>query len=84
VLNSKHRETVPVALLNAVHLYQAEEEVREVRQLRAELEAKSKEEDARSIFLHFTQEQLNSQVSSVARNMLLFTGASIILTNIKK
>jgi hypothetical protein len=65
-------------------LYQAEEEVREVRQLRAELEAKAKEEDARSIFLHFTQEQLNSQVSSVAPNIPLFTGASIILTNLRK
>ena len=41
---------------------QAEEEVREMSQFRAELVAKAKEEDARSIFLHFTQEQLNSQV----------------------
>jgi hypothetical protein len=43
-------------------LLQAEEEVEELRRLRAELENKEQEEDARSIFLHFTQEQLNSQV----------------------
>jgi hypothetical protein len=43
-------------------LLQAEEEVEELRRLRAELETKEQEEDARSIFLHFTQEQLNSQV----------------------
>ncbi len=43
-------------------LSQAEEEVEELRRLRAELENKEQEEDARSIFLHFTQEQLNSQV----------------------
>lgn len=44
---------------------QAEEEVQEVRRLRGELQAKARDEDARSIFLHFTQEQLNSQVVSL-------------------
>jgi hypothetical protein len=48
-----------------VSLLQAEEEVEELRRLRAELETKEQEEDARSIFLHFTQEQLNSQVSKL-------------------
>jgi hypothetical protein len=33
-----------------------------VSKLKAELETKEQEEDARSIFLHFTQEQPNSQV----------------------
>ncbi len=32
---------------------------------RVELEAKEQEEDARSIFLHLSQEQLNSQVSKL-------------------
>jgi hypothetical protein len=31
--------------------------------LRSELAAREEEEDARSIFLHLTQEHLNSQVS---------------------
>jgi hypothetical protein len=34
-----------------------------VSRFRVELEAKEKDENARSIFRHFTQEQLNSQVS---------------------
>ncbi len=49
-------------LVGLTSVPQAEEEVQEVQRLRSELEAKAQEEDARSIFLHFTQEQLNSQV----------------------
>jgi len=43
----------------------AEEELEDVRAKRVELEAKCQEEDAKNIFLHFTQEQLNSQVVSL-------------------
>jgi hypothetical protein len=51
-------------------LLQAEEEVEELRRLRAELDNKEQEEDARSIFLHFTQEQLNSQVSRLRAELV--------------
>ena len=41
---------------------QAEQELEEVRARRLELEKKCEAEDAKNVFLHFTQEQLNSQV----------------------
>jgi len=44
---------------------QAEEELETMRIRRSELEAKSQEDDAKNIFLHFTQEQLNTQVVSL-------------------
>lgn len=37
----------------------------ESRKVREELQSKVKEEDAKAVFLHFTQEQLNSQVGSL-------------------
>jgi len=40
-------------------------ELVDMRQVRKDLEFKFKEEDAKNIFLHFTQEQLNSQVLSL-------------------
>ncbi|XP_023336551.1 hyaluronan mediated motility receptor [Eurytemora carolleeae] len=45
--------------------FQVESELEEMRSTRLELEDKCKEEDAKNIFLHFTQEQLNSQVTSL-------------------
>jgi len=49
-----------------------EEELAQMREVRGELEEKFKEEEGRSTFLHFTQEQLNCQVQSlenVVRNL---------------
>jgi len=49
-----------------------EEELAKMREVRGELEEKFKEEEGRSTFLHFTQEQLNCQVQSlenVVRNL---------------
>jgi len=40
-------------------------ELVDMRQVRKDLEFKFKEEDAKNVFLHFTQEQLNSQVLSL-------------------
>ena len=42
-----------------------EGQLRESRKIREELQFKVKEEDAKAVFLHFTQEQLNSQVVSL-------------------
>ena len=42
-----------------------EGQLEESRRVREELQSKVKEEDAKAVFLHFTQEQLNSQVVSL-------------------
>ena len=42
-----------------------EGQLEESRRVREELQCKVKEEDAKAVFLHFTQEQLNSQVVSL-------------------
>ena len=42
-----------------------EGQLEESRKVREELQSKVKEEDAKAVFLHFTQEQLNSQVGSL-------------------
>ena len=42
-----------------------EGQLEESRRVREELQSKVKEEDAKAVFLHFTQEQLNSQVGSL-------------------
>ena len=42
-----------------------EGQLEQSRKVREELQSKVKEEDAKAVFLHFTQEQLNSQVVSL-------------------
>jgi len=68
-----------------------EMELVDMRQIRKELEFKFKEEDAKNVFLHFTQEQLNSQVLSLeavvknlkTENHLLNKGIGNLVTKVQ-
>merc|ERR1719193_782701 len=69
-----------------------EMELEEMATRRSELEAKCQEEDAKNIFLHFTQEQLNSQVVSLEcvmnslkqENHLLSRGINKLVANLQE
>eukprot|EP00092_Neocalanus_flemingeri_P030806 GFUD01033459.1.p1 GENE.GFUD01033459.1~~GFUD01033459.1.p1 ORF type:complete len:1179 (+),score=455.09 GFUD01033459.1:297-3539(+) len=66
-------------------------ELVDMRQVRKDLELKFKEEDAKNVFLHFTQEQLNSQVLSLeavvknlkTENHLLNKGISNLIVKVQ-
>jgi len=66
-------------------------ELVDMRQVRKDLEVKFNEEDAKNVFLHFTQEQLNSQVLSLeavvknlkTENHLLNKGISNLVVKVQ-